>query len=582
MSRRIDIELTSNRGDGTWTWRAAGAKQPKGVVAATLLPSDATVGQQMRADVETTLDGTDVLAVAPPKAKNRAVAETIELIPRGGDEPLVTQTLVGRRGGDRGDRRDRGDRGDRGPRGDRPGGRGREGGPRGDRPGGDRGPSGPRGDRPGAGRGDRPSGGPRGDRPAGERGPRGERPDRPRRERPAAPPKPKAKRLRPGRTHRKVALEALSSEEQVIAEQLLAGGIPGLRQAIEKQNAQAKADDTRAVSAAPLLVIAERLWPSLRSAEWRDRAEAALADLDELDLRDLRSVVVAADGGAKDEEARALATQLRDGLTHRLDQEQAAWLAELSETLREGRVVRALRLSSRPPKAGAPLPADLSAKLAEATSASLTAETVTDRWATVLDALSFSPARLTVVPTSKPAEPSPELISVITRMADRVPKVAEAFGIDPASVPARRSRGGKAGAGRRPGGKPGAATAKAGGGAKGRSKAPVPPPPPLAETPAAQPPAVDAATEPVASTEVPTAPAAPTEPTEPTPTDVAAPANERPANEAPSVEAAATEAASADVDPGVEPAPTEAPAAASATEPTEPEPAAATEPTEPS
>ena len=32
MSRRLEIELTSTREDGTWTWRAAGAKVPKGVV----------------------------------------------------------------------------------------------------------------------------------------------------------------------------------------------------------------------------------------------------------------------------------------------------------------------------------------------------------------------------------------------------------------------------------------------------------------------------------------------------------------------------------------------------------------------
>ena len=37
MSRRIDIELTSSRDDGTWTWRAAGAKQPKGTLDADLL-----------------------------------------------------------------------------------------------------------------------------------------------------------------------------------------------------------------------------------------------------------------------------------------------------------------------------------------------------------------------------------------------------------------------------------------------------------------------------------------------------------------------------------------------------------------
>ena len=38
MSRRLEIELTSERPDGTWTWRAAGARQPKGEMDGTLLP----------------------------------------------------------------------------------------------------------------------------------------------------------------------------------------------------------------------------------------------------------------------------------------------------------------------------------------------------------------------------------------------------------------------------------------------------------------------------------------------------------------------------------------------------------------
>ncbi|HWJ64060.1 MAG TPA: hypothetical protein VNS19_18975 [Acidimicrobiales bacterium] len=495
MSRRIDIELTSDRGDGTWSWRAAGAKQPKGDLRAELLPQGAAVGQELRADIEFSLDGNEVIAVLPPKEKNRASVETLELISRPvKDDELVTSKLAGRGGRDRGDRGDRGDRRDRGPRrdGDRK--------PRGEGRGRD-------GDRRGRGDGDR--------RPRGE-GDRGPRPERPRRERPASPPKPKAKRLRAGRAHRKAALDALPAAEQVIAEQVLNGGIPAVRQAVEKQNEQARAAGGREVAAQPLIAIAERLLPDLRAAEWRDKAEAALADLAELDLRDLRSVVVAADTGAKDEESRELASQLREGLTARLDSEQAAWLSELQETLTEGRIVRALRLSSRPPKAGAPLPADIATKLAEAASAALTSDTMPDRWATVLDALSFSPVRLTVAPASKPETPSEELISVITRMADRVPKVAEAFGIDPASAPARkgRSRGGP------------------GGGKGNKARAPRPPKPPKAE----------GADVPKADAEAAPAPAA-TEASEGPVGEVEVPGTEAPAAAAPEATEAPTEAA---------------------------------------
>jgi hypothetical protein len=52
MSRRIDIELTSALDDGSWTWRAAGAKQPKGVLDGTILPGGAKVGDEIKVEVE--------------------------------------------------------------------------------------------------------------------------------------------------------------------------------------------------------------------------------------------------------------------------------------------------------------------------------------------------------------------------------------------------------------------------------------------------------------------------------------------------------------------------------------------------
>ena len=104
MSRRIDIELTSSREDGTWTWRAAGAKQPKGVVAASMLPATASVGDVLRAEIDSGLDGTEVLSVMLPKAKKDSAGERIELIGRTvSDDQLVTTVLAGRGG-----RRDRG------------------------------------------------------------------------------------------------------------------------------------------------------------------------------------------------------------------------------------------------------------------------------------------------------------------------------------------------------------------------------------------------------------------------------------------------------------------------------------------
>jgi hypothetical protein len=240
--------------------------------------------------------------------------------------------------------------------------------------------------------------------------------------------------------HRKAVLDALPPEQRPIAEQVLQGGIPAVRQAIERQNATAKEEGKPEIRAGPLLALAEQLLPGLRMAEWRDRAEAAMADVDEIDLRDLRSVVVAADASARDEETRALAVQLREALARRVDEEHKTWLHDLTAALDAGRVVRALRLSSRPPKAGSIFPRDLATRLSGATGASLTADASGERWAAVLDALAFSPVRRSVTPQSLPSEPGEELLTEVKKLASRLPEIATAFGIEAAPEPGPRPR----------------------------------------------------------------------------------------------------------------------------------------------
>ena len=51
VSKRIEIEITSLTGDVA-TWRAAGAKLPKGTLSAALVQGGAVVGNVYRADVE--------------------------------------------------------------------------------------------------------------------------------------------------------------------------------------------------------------------------------------------------------------------------------------------------------------------------------------------------------------------------------------------------------------------------------------------------------------------------------------------------------------------------------------------------
>lgn len=447
MSRRIEVELTSSREDGIWTWRAAGAKLPKGDLQGSLLYEGAKVGDVVRADADFMMDGIVIVGVLAPKGA-RKEAERIQVVgtPRKDDDQLVTTTLAPK--GPRKERRD-GDR--RPPRDD----------DRGPRPTGDRKP------RPeGAGSQDERR----------KRQDRSEHPNRPARPaRPAPEAKPKPKRLRAGRTHRNAVLATLPEEQKPVAEQVLRGGIPAVRVAVEKQNETNKAEGKPEISAAPLLALAEQIMPALRTADWRDKAEAALADIAELDLRDLRSVVVASDLGARDEETRELAEKLRTGLAARVESEQVAWLAEITETLEGGRTVRALRVSSRPPKAGSPLPSELAVRLTEATAAALTAETGSDRYATVLDALAYSPVRTQVKPLGIPAEPTPELLAAVKKAASRLPAIAALFGIEATAAP-------KAG-------KP-----------RPKVKPPRPDLPPAAAPVAAEP-TVDAPVEPVVETE---------------------------------------------------------------------------------
>ncbi|HEX4865511.1 MAG TPA: hypothetical protein VFV02_15690, partial [Acidimicrobiales bacterium] len=63
MARRIDIELTSTRPDGTWTWRAAGAKEPKGVLEGALLYEGAKAGDVARAEAEFEIEGITIISV---------------------------------------------------------------------------------------------------------------------------------------------------------------------------------------------------------------------------------------------------------------------------------------------------------------------------------------------------------------------------------------------------------------------------------------------------------------------------------------------------------------------------------------
>ena len=402
MSRRLDIELTSTRDDGTWTWRAAGAKVPKGVLVATLLPNESKIGDVLKIEADFDIDGITVLAVISQRDKSQK-ATLLQLID---DKPFVgvTEKLAKK------SRDDKPRRGNKGPRTDRP----------------DREPREPRSDRPA-----REPREPRADRPVRE--PRAPRPDR--KSFPAPPDMPKrpiAKRLKPKRIHRAAVLESLPVEQRAVAERALDGGLGAVREAIKKQNAQLKKDGKAEVKADGLLSMASDILPKLRVAEWLDKAEAAKSEIELLDLRDLRAVVVGSDDPmvVRDETTRVLAAELKTALKMRQDKEMSNWIDDMKAAVELSRVVRALKLSGEPPKAGVLFPVELGALIAKAATDSLASDGGADRWIAVLEALAFSPIRAQVKPAAMPVATTDALRETVKRLAPLLPQIATLFGIE--------------------------------------------------------------------------------------------------------------------------------------------------------
>ena len=403
MSRRIDIELTSNRPDGTWTWRVAGAREPKGVLEGGVLPDGAKTGDVLKVEADFDIDGITILSVVHGRVKTDKT-ERLTLIASEKPFEPVTQQLARANRGERGDRAGR-------PRRDRDGQRdGRE---RNERRTGDRREA-----------GDRRESGERRERT--ERGPRRPRFEAP----PEIPQRPKPKRLKAGRAHMKAVLDELPEEQRPIAE-LALNGMQTVRQKVKEANAALAAEGKPTMPEQSVVQMAENLLPRLRVADWLDRAEAAKRDLAVLDLKDLRSVLAAANDPVIDrsDACRELVAELRTGLASRTEQEKQNWLDDIEAAVGVGRIVRALKLAGQPPKAGEIFPEELGPRLADATSGNLLPDAPADRWIAVLEAVAFSPVRSLIRVTAAPATVSPELTKTVERLAGLLPQVAAVFGV---------------------------------------------------------------------------------------------------------------------------------------------------------
>jgi hypothetical protein len=240
-------------------------------------------------------------------------------------------------------------------------------------------------------------------------------------------------------------MASLPPEQQPVAEQVLRGGIPAVRTALHLEREKAVAEGRPAPNTDQLIAMAEALLPRLKAAEWRDRADAAIKDVDEISLRDLRSVVAGADV-ARDEESRALAATLREALDRRVDGLRQQWTGEIAKHLDENRVVRALRLAARPPEPSARMEPELTQRLSDAAGEAMGSDTPPDRWLALIDAVSASPVRRTVKPAGLPSDPSPDVRRAAHQQSGRIPALAAMLGVaipPPPTPPPARRRGEK-------------------------------------------------------------------------------------------------------------------------------------------
>lgn len=381
---KIDVELTSRRDDGNWTWRAVGAREPKGTVDSSLLNTDVRIGSQFSVETEHFIDGIVVTKVFEKKQSSDK-GDFIEILGSGKNLDPVTTQLAKSKKGKKPSKRS-------------------------------------------------PAGKTTKDQPSRKKAKKKDFEESKSRNKTSnrkpktnKPKPPKSKRLKPKRNFRNAAVKGLPDETTRIGEILLRSGLPGLRKVIDEQNQQAKEINEPEIPQEILLKLAEQIYPDLKTAEWLDRADAALKGIETVDLRDIRSVIVAADNVQKNDEVRSLSEELKKGFNQRVETDQNKWLKELVSTLKEGRVVRALRLSSRPPKAGFPLPEDLLSDLTQATNDALNSDISASRWGTIIEAAAFSPIHQRLDPSGIPNNPDADLLKILKKISSKVPAISEKF-----------------------------------------------------------------------------------------------------------------------------------------------------------
>ncbi len=364
-TKKIQVELTSQQGD-TWTWRKVGAKQPRGEIAAELLPAGAALGDVLDIEAAFDIDGIVVESAQQVSEKEEKGNEfkTLELLNSRKFEEVILKPGKARKKSGKKHR-------------------------------------------------------------AKSKFHTSEPDIKEKKEnwKKSLPKMPDSKvqtkarkKLSPKHAHREKWLASLTEEQKPVAEKLIEGGMPAVRSSIEKEE--------EIKTGQGLIALAEELLPGARLAEWQDRADAALEGIDEVRLADLRTVLAAAEGLGKKSEVREKVLQLREQLGERVKADHAKWLEDINTLLDEGRILRALTMSSSPPKAGLPLPEDLAGRLIHQAGNSLTPQTSVKRWIHFLDAVHRSPVARRVELSCVPAAVSSELQEAAKRFQKYVPQIS--------------------------------------------------------------------------------------------------------------------------------------------------------------
>jgi hypothetical protein len=219
----------------------------------------------------------------------------------------------------------------------------------------------------------------------------------------------------------------LSPEQLPVAEQLLRGGVPAVRAAVELQNKNAAAQGRPTIDATTIERIAEELRNRTNLALWKDRAGGAIGAGRELRLRDLRAVVTSAKTVTLDEEARVQLKELQTALTARVEHLRTQWNEKLEHAITAKNVKEALALVARPPDVSTRLSADAAVRVVALVSESLSAEQDSKTWNEIVELAADTSIRRNVKPLGIPADESSHAVAV--HNAGAIPELAKLLGM---------------------------------------------------------------------------------------------------------------------------------------------------------